>query len=123
MSFRLFVDACKTGYGFILMDNESIIYQESGKIEGRTTNEAEYLSLVNGLQYVLDQGIQSIDIYSDSELVVNQLNNKYRVKSRTLQLWHNMAGRRMSKLRCRLQHIPGELNPADALSRGGKKDE
>jgi ribonuclease HI len=48
---------------------------------GRTTNNiAEYTGLVKALEYARHLGAARVTIYSDSELMVKQMNGEYRVK-------------------------------------------
>lgn len=45
-----------------------------------TNNEAEYSALLRGLEMAVEKGIEEIDVYMDSELVVKQMTGVYRVK-------------------------------------------
>jgi ribonuclease HI len=47
----------------------------------RTNNYAEYTGLIVGVKYAKELGAGSIEIFSDSQLVVNQVNGKWKVKS------------------------------------------
>jgi ribonuclease HI len=50
-----------------------------------TNNELEYLALLYGLEYVNNNYSKiKITIYSDSMLIVNQINGKWRVTTPTL---------------------------------------
>ena len=52
---------------------------------GQTTNNAaEYRALIQGLQMVREVGATGVQVISDSELMVRQLNGDYRVKSPSL---------------------------------------
>ena len=42
-----------------------------------TNNEAEYEALIAGLRLALNLGIEELQVYSDSMLVVSQLNSDY----------------------------------------------
>ena len=51
-----------------------------------TNNEAEYRAIISGLSFLRDIGYRGhVQVYSDSELVVNQLNGVYRVRSGKLK--------------------------------------
>ena len=58
----------------------------------KTSNEAEYLSLLRALEKMPSMGVDpftsSIEIFSDSELVVCQLQGTYRVKSPKMKPLH-----------------------------------
>lgn len=49
-----------------------------------TNNQAEYEALILGLTEAIKIGAEEIDCYLDSELVVKQLNNEYKVKNEGL---------------------------------------
>lgn len=55
------------------------------KFIGRSTNnQAEYQALIFALERARECGAQSVDVFMDSELVVSQMNQKYRVKEKDL---------------------------------------
>jgi ribonuclease HI len=48
---------------------------------GRATNNvAEYQALLHALRYALARGARRVSVFSDSELVVKQIDGRYRVK-------------------------------------------
>lgn len=51
-----------------------------------TNNQAEYKAVVLALQKAKELGVEEIDLFLDSELVQQQLNQKYKVKNKDLQL-------------------------------------
>jgi ribonuclease HI len=64
--------------------------QVIGEFIGKTTNnEAEYRALIVALQKVIElsggEDLGQIDCYSDSELMVKQLNGEYKVKDMNLR--------------------------------------
>jgi len=64
----------------------------------RTNNFAEYSGLLGCLQYALDHRIPRLRVVSDSELMVKQIQGKYKVKSPDLlPLWQE-ARRRIAQL-------------------------
>ncbi|MHC4842648.1 MAG: ribonuclease HI family protein, partial [Planctomycetota bacterium] len=53
---------------------------------GETTNNvAEYTSVLKALECAKQYNRQRISIFSDSELLVHQLNGKYKVKSENIR--------------------------------------
>jgi len=50
-----------------------------------TNNVAEYTALIAGVRYAKEQGATSITVYSDSQLIVNQVNQKWKIKSDDLR--------------------------------------
>lgn len=53
-----------------------------------SNNVAEYSAILYGLLSALSLNIHSLSVISDSELVINQLNNRYQVKSDKLLPYH-----------------------------------
>lgn len=47
----------------------------------KTNNQAEYLGLLYGLKAASTIGIKRLNVYGDSQLIVYQMNNIYRVKN------------------------------------------
>ncbi len=56
-----------------------------------TNNEAEYRALVIALGHALSLGAGRVSVRSDSELMVNQINGRYRVREPRLQVLHAQA--------------------------------
>ncbi|MBM3320678.1 MAG: ribonuclease HI family protein [Candidatus Eisenbacteria bacterium] len=83
-----------------------------------TNNQAEYRALLEGLARLLRIGAEEAEIFLDSELLVNQLDGRYRVRSPELAPLHREARERIARLReCRVVHIPREENrEADRLA-------
>ncbi|MGH9197062.1 MAG: ribonuclease HI family protein, partial [Acidimicrobiia bacterium] len=82
-----------------------------------TNNVAEYRALIAALEYLRAQGYRRVEIRSDSELLVRQMLDQYRVKQATLQTLHDEARRIAASLeRVTYHHIPRSENAeADRL--------
>jgi len=82
-----------------------------------TNNQAEYKALILGLEKLKKLNIQTVDIYLDSLLVVEQLKQKYKVKDKNLaklfvQVWNLALGFK----KITYNHVPREQNKeADKL--------
>ena len=50
-----------------------------------TNNQAEYRAVILGLEKAKELGAEEVDVFLDSELVQQQLNQKYKVKNIDLQ--------------------------------------
>jgi phosphoribosylglycinamide formyltransferase-1 len=71
---------------FILTDTDKNIIEGKAFFLGDTTNNvAEYTGLLKALSAAKQAGAKTIDVFSDSELVVRQINGRYRVKSEKLK--------------------------------------
>ncbi len=86
---------------------------------GRATNNvAEYQGLLHGLRFALARGAREVLVHSDSELLVRQLEGRYRVKNPGLLPLFREAGALLARFaRARVSHVPRERNrEADALA-------
>ena len=89
-----------------------------GHLGRATNNVAEYQGLVHALRWAHAQGARSLEIFSDSELLVRQMGGRYRVKNPKLQPLYREASELVARFeRVRLEHVPREQNKeADALA-------
>jgi len=72
--------------GFVLTDAEGHRLQARGLFLGEATNNvAEYTALVRALEAARDLGAAGVTVFSDSELLVRQLNGQYKVKSELIR--------------------------------------
>lgn len=104
--------------GFILSDRDGNPLLEKGLFLGtKTNNEAEYTALVKALEAALELKAEKIMIFSDSELLVKQMNGQYRVKSeKILPLYEQATGFLSQFSKWKIQHVYREKNKiADGL--------
>jgi ribonuclease HI len=90
-----------------------------GKYLGRATNNvAEYYALVGALDYAQSQNISRLAVRSDSELLVRQMQGRYKVKSLDLKPLHERAQKMARALaHFEIMHVPREQNSeADELA-------
>src|SRR6202789_2864600 len=87
------------GYGGLIQDSPGMVLAELSEFLGiRTITYAEYSGLLGSLQYALDHGHRRLRVVSDSELMVKQIQGKYKVNSPDLRpLWEE-ARRRIAQL-------------------------
>lgn len=86
---------------------------------GKTTNNvAEYAGLIAALTRAERQGLERLEVFSDSELLVRQINGQYKVKAPHLvPLFLRALKLRRSFPRFALRHVPrGENSHADGLA-------
>jgi ribonuclease HI len=88
-----------SGYGALIQDDHGNVLAELSEFLGmRTNNYAEYSGLLGCLQYALDHHHPRLRVVSDSELMVKQIQGKYKVNSPDLKpLWQE-ARNRIAKL-------------------------
>ena len=105
-------------YGVIIRDPGGAIVAELKKYIGRATNNvAEYYGLIAALDYAQSHGIRALSIESDSELLVQQMRGRYKVKSEDLRPLFERAHKMTQGLESfRIDHVYRERNAdADAL--------
>jgi ribonuclease HI len=106
-------------YAVVIRDPNGKIILELAKKLGRDTNNvAEYYALLAALDYATTHGIAALRIRSDSELLVRQMQGRYKVKSPDLKPLHERAAK-MTKLLSyfAIEHVRREMNSeADALA-------
>jgi len=71
---------------FVLNDTSGRQLQAKGFVLGRATNNvAEYTGLIKALQAAGHLGAEKLAVFSDSELLVRQINGQYKVKSEQIR--------------------------------------
>ena len=106
-------------YAVVIRDPAGHVILELAKRLGRETNNvAEYYALLAALDYATSQNILSLRIRSDSELLVRQMQGRYKVKSPELKPLHERASKLARQLTYfAIEHVPREQNrDADALA-------
>ena len=83
-----------------------------------TNNQAEYRAIIAALENAIRLGASQVDIHSDSELVVRQINGRYRVKNAALKPLYQRVKQLQSHLKgFTITHIPRQQNiEADSLA-------
>ena len=92
-TFSLFTDGGARGnpgkgaVGIVLKKNKKVVFAK-GKYLGDdlTNNQAEYRAILGGLKVAKKMEVEELECFLDSELVVKQLNNQYRVKDKDLKV-------------------------------------
>lgn len=90
----------------------------SQSIGHATNNQAEYRAIIAALESAGKLGASQVEIRSDSELVVRQINGKYRVKNTALKpLYQQVKQLQGSFDSFTISHVPREQNQeADSLA-------
>jgi ribonuclease HI len=97
---------------YVICDPDGKVVEKSGYYMGMATNnQAEYYGMVKGLERASELGINKVNINSDSQLVVNQMNGFYKVKNQELAPLHEqLKGLADSFERVSFHYIPRALN-------------
>ena|SRR3990167_9230141 len=124
--WQLFVDGASrnnpglAGAGVFVKKNGTVVATKAFFLNNKTNNEAEYLSLILGLLTIKNAQFGEedfLEIISDSNLVVNQILGKYRVKKPELQKLFNLAKKILEKINYNIKHTLRENNKeADRLA-------
>ncbi len=95
-----------------------VILELAKNIGRETNNVAEYYALLAALDYATSHNISALRIRSDSELLVRQMQGRYKVKSADLKPLHERASKMAKQLGYfAIEHVRRELNrDADALA-------
>jgi ribonuclease HI len=99
-------------YGsFKVWDEEGELVHEEWKIfDDITSNESEYAIFVEGLDWLIENNIDKIIIYSDSALVVNQILGEWDCKHDHLQAYLTQIRQREGKFKkLKVMKVTGKL--------------
>jgi ribonuclease HI len=84
-------------YAFLLVYNNDIIHQGSGYIRTATNNTAEYRAIINALKVAEKFHKGHLQIFSDSNLVIQQINKKWKINYPHLSELYNEVYRLLQK--------------------------
>ena len=107
------------GFGVYVEDGRGTVLAELYGYLGRATNNvAEYQALLHALRYALERRATAVRVFSDSELVVKQMNGQYKVKHPDMQTLHREARALLARIPdARIAHVRREQNrEADRLA-------
>ena len=109
------------------MTSSFLIHDDDGKcvdsqtIKGGdgTSNKAEYIGLYEGVKKAIDLGIKHIEIFGDSQLVINQVKGNFRCKKASLKYYCDEIQKLTTSFHtCVITHVPRNKNKkADKLCR------
>lgn len=106
-------------YGCAYLDEEGEVLGVEGGAAGETTNNvAEYQGCIRALERLRGWKVRHVVLRLDSELVVRQLEGRYRVRQEHLKPLHERARRLCAGFEsCRVEHVRREENRiADAVA-------
>jgi ribonuclease HI len=102
----------------VVQDAEGQVLQEKGEKIGRATNNvAEYRALLLGIEMAAALGASELELVGDSELIVRQVEGKYKVKDAALRELHTEVKRALEPFEnWSIRHVRREHNAeADRL--------
>jgi ribonuclease HI len=100
------------GVGCLIVSPHGIEYELLTHLEFQcTNNQVEYEALLNGLEVLNDLGVDRVEIFGDSKLIVEQVNGSSQCLDGVLNGYREHCMDIMSKLeRVSIKHIPHEDN-------------
>lgn len=105
-------------YGVVIRNSKGEILEELAEYLGtQTNNYAEYSGLLAVLEYAAQAQYQSLKVFSDSELLVRQMQGRYKVSSPGLKPLFDKARHLVDRLHVfAIEHVLREKNKeADRL--------
>ncbi|XP_070681725.1 uncharacterized protein [Malus domestica] len=80
--------------------------------QGNTNNRAEYEALIIGLEILMDLGAVEVEVFGDSELVINQLNGEFKCRHITMTGYYLAATQLLSfwDSEISVNHVPRGSN-------------
>jgi ribonuclease HI len=107
---------------FVINQQQQQVFSESKFIGTATNNEAEYKAFLASLEwlktYIKSTSIDGVEWFLDSKLVVEQVNQNWKIKEKRLLELAQQAWKVLSLLNCKfkISHVKREQNKqADAL--------
>ena len=98
LPWEVYVDGASnqkgSGVGLVLISPEKVIIEKSLRLGfSARNNEAEYEALMMGMVIVQRMGGKSVKVFSDSRLVIGQVNGEFEAKDERMQEY-------MSQVKC-----------------------
>lgn len=130
MTLKIYIDGGArgnpgpAGFGLVVYDLQNNLVHQSCQFLGiKTNNEAEYSGLINALNWINTNASQlkvaRLLFYSDSELVVRQIQGRYKVKAPHLKPLYQTAINLLAQINLpyEFHSVPREQNQlADRLA-------
>jgi len=127
-SLKMYIDGASrnnpgpSGAGFCLIRQDETVCEQGFFLGTRTNNQAEYLALLIGVffaQEFIDKKDRLV-IYSDSQLLVRQMNRMYKISNPLLKKMQLLAYEMLQGYNVTFCHIYREYNVrADFLANRG----
>ncbi|HEX4729645.1 MAG TPA: ribonuclease HI family protein [Solirubrobacterales bacterium] len=84
--------------GVVVRDADGTVVESVGETIGRQTNNvAEYQALLRGIELAAAHGATEVELIGDSELVVRQIEGRYKVKNAAMKDLHAEAKKALAK--------------------------
>jgi ribonuclease HI len=112
MSFDGAYSKSGNGVGIVFKIPQSGIYPHAIRLEFPcTNNEAEYEALIQGMILALQMKVENMVVTGDSELVINHIKKKYRIKKEKIKHYAKRACELMDSFNSfNISFIPRDKN-------------
>lgn len=126
--WKLYIDGASrnnpgpAGAGVYILKNNKLAEKGGFYLGKKTNNQAEYLALLLGIFYLRErvEKNDTVLVVSDSELLVKQLQGKYKVRSVKLKPLYNLAKVLLATLNYDIAHVlRADNEQADELANTG----
>lgn len=125
MHYKMYTDGGSRGnsntspaaIGYVIYNSNNVKVNSGSKYIGNATNNvAEYMALYYGIQQLKQINCTKVDLFLDSELVVKQVQGKYKIKNDNLKKINDKIMIELKDIEWTITHIRREYNKeADAL--------
>jgi len=109
----------KVGIGFVMYRRNQLLTRKSIYLGIQSNNFAEYMALIFALAELLHLGERKCQVFTDSQLLCEQINGAYKVKNKNIYPLFILAKNLIQKLESfSISHIAREQNQeADQLAK------
>jgi ribonuclease HI len=78
--------------GVVVRNDDGAVVEQVGETIGQATNNvAEYRALLRGIELAAAHGADEVELIGDSELIVRQIEGRYKVKHADMKELHAQA--------------------------------
>ncbi len=128
MEWQAYIDGAssgnpgESGAGVVVFDSAGAeILRKSIYLGKMTNNMAEYEALLHAVSWAQAASVETLRVYTDSELIARQVSGVYAVKNVQLKKYFQAVKDTVASfLKFEIRHIPRERNGiADKLARDG----
>ena len=106
------------GCGYCILKNNHVVFEGKKGLGVCTNNYAEYKGLQCGISLAIEKGVNRLEVFGDSLLIINQMNRKWECRHKGLRLIIdevNVMVRSFDSIT--FNHVPRERNAiADSLA-------
>ena len=109
----------KVGIGYLIYNEGALVTKEKVYLGIQTNNFAEYMALIFSLIDLVGRGERHCEVFSDSKLLCEQINERYKVKNKNIYPLFILAKKLITQFDSfAINHIGRENNKeADQLAK------